>query len=98
MADDPIFQTTGSVTLTDCDISNERLVLNDPLTFSCGITLSHGMTSDWELSGEILDKKEVAMLRALIKLLVDQDLYDTLMETLGMDADAAMATAFRGGK
>ena len=76
------------------DSNIDGVVFNDPAySFDGGIALSHG--TDCELSGEILSKKEAAMLRALAKLLIDQDLYNMLMDKFDMDADAALAASFR---
>jgi hypothetical protein len=36
------------------------------------------------------------LLKALTRLLVDTDLFYTLMDELGIDADAALATAYKG--
>ena len=75
--------------------TNDQLKWNVPIE-SVGIPIHSGET--WKISGELLSREEATLFRALAKLLVDTDMYHTLMKELGLDADSALAAAFRGVK
>ncbi len=87
------------ITITDNDSSGDAVKWIWTQTDDYTVPLDSGTplsTTSWGLSNkELLTDKEIIMLRALIKLLIDMDLYDTLMEKLEMDTDAAIATAIR---
>jgi hypothetical protein len=83
---------TAKITLSDSDTSK----WGDYTITSPGIPIVSGtfdMTWETPIS---LKNNEVVLLRALAKLLVDTDLFNTLMSELGIDEDAALVVAFRG--